>query len=60
MSALSWLRERFGTMPGPLPGQRGIAGMIPEPGPFDHPPAEAIELDENDLPWELRDGEPRG
>jgi hypothetical protein len=38
---------------------RGIAGFRPAPGPFDRPPEEPIELD-GELPWELRDDEPRG
>jgi hypothetical protein len=35
-------------------------GLIgPEPGPFDDPPAEPVELDPETLPWELReDGKP--
>jgi len=36
---------------GPNPG---ILGHAPEPGPFDAPPAEPIELD-GPLPWELRE-----
>lgn len=30
-------------------------GMSPERGPFDRPPEEPVELDGDDLPWELRD-----
>lgn len=30
-------------------------GMNPEKGPFDEPPAEAVDLDPDALPWELRD-----
>jgi hypothetical protein len=29
--------------------------MGPEPGPFDKPPAEPVELDADQVPWELRD-----
>lgn len=33
-------------------------GLIGPPrGPFDEPPAEAVELDPEALPWELRDSE---
>jgi len=34
----------------------GMLGHAPEPGPFDEPPAEPIELD-GPLPWELRETE---
>lgn len=33
----------------------GVIG--PEPGPFDTPPAEPVELDAETLPWELREGD---
>jgi len=33
-----------------------MLGHAPEPGPFDEPPAEPIELD-GPLPWELRETE---
>lgn len=42
-------------------GVDGIArlgyGMGSGKGPFDDPPAEAVELDPDELPWELRGGE---
>ncbi len=46
------------TDPQPKRRRRGIAGFSPEPGPFDEPPAEPIELDPDALPWELRDAGP--
>jgi hypothetical protein len=49
MSFFSRLREAFGG------GPRRIAGFRPEAGPFDAPPAEPVELDDAELPWELRD-----
>lgn len=52
MSFFERLREMFGGT-----GRRGIAGFRPEPGPFDAPPAEPVELAEDELPWELRDPE---
>ncbi len=39
------------------PGMPGLHAFH-EPGPFDEPPAEPVELDEDALPWELRDGDP--
>jgi uncharacterized protein (UPF0548 family) len=30
-------------------------GMSPQKGPFDEPPAEPVELDQSELPWELRE-----
>ena len=30
-------------------------GMGPPPGPFDRPPSEPVELDDDELPWELRE-----
>ncbi|MDM4761842.1 hypothetical protein QT381_02330 [Galbitalea sp. SE-J8] len=48
MSLFARLRARLGG------GPRAVAGFRPEPGPFDAPPAEPIELDESELPWELR------
>ncbi|MET0991496.1 MAG: hypothetical protein ABWX66_03800 [Lacisediminihabitans sp.] len=36
----------------------GMLGHAPEPGPFDEPPAEPIELD-GPLPWELSESETR-
>jgi hypothetical protein len=48
------------TTPAPV-RKKGIAGFRPEPGPFDEPPAEPVDLDPAELPWELRDGdEPSG
>ncbi|QNO36662.1 DUF1990 domain-containing protein [Protaetiibacter sp. SSC-01] len=42
-------------------GVDGIArlgyGLGPAPGPFDRPPEEPVELDADELPWELRGGE---
>jgi len=35
-----------------------MLGHAPEPGPFDEPPAEPIELD-GPLPWELSESETR-
>lgn len=34
----------------------GGALLGPDPGPFDSPPEEDVELDPEHLPWELRDG----
>jgi uncharacterized protein (UPF0548 family) len=52
-------RLRRGMVGGGPSGVEGIAklgyGMGPEPGPFDKPPAEPIELDADEVPWELRD-----
>ena len=38
----------------------GMPGLhaFHEPGPFDEPPAEPVHLDQEALPWELRDDEP--
>jgi len=36
-------------------GRKGIAGFRPAPGPFDLPPEEPVELDETEIPWELRE-----
>ncbi|MET0806607.1 MAG: hypothetical protein ABWX98_05870 [Lacisediminihabitans sp.] len=36
----------------------GMLGHAPEPGPFDEPPTEPIELD-GPLPWELSESETR-
>jgi hypothetical protein len=33
---------------------QGMLGHAPEPGPFDNPPEQPIELD-GPLPWELRE-----
>ncbi|KQX07574.1 MULTISPECIES: hypothetical protein [unclassified Leifsonia] len=33
-------------------------GWPHEAGPFDEPPAEEVVLDEDELPWELRDAVP--
>jgi hypothetical protein len=35
-------------------GRMNIAGLAPDPGPFDEPPAEPVIL-EGDIPWELRE-----
>ena len=51
MTFFERLRQLFGG------GKRGIAGFRPAPGPFDEPPAEPVDLDPNELPWELRDPE---
>lgn len=52
-------RMRRGMAGGGPSGVEGIAklgyGMGPEPGPFDKPPAEPIELDPDETPWELRE-----
>ncbi|CAN5362295.1 hypothetical protein BH11ACT3_BH11ACT3_09500 [soil metagenome] len=37
--------------------KKGVAGFRPEAGPFDEPPAEPVELDPAELPWELREGD---
>jgi len=52
MSLLERLRSAIGG------GPRRIAGFRPEPGPFDEPPAEPVDLDPAELPWELRDDTP--
>jgi len=36
-------------------GRLGVGLLGPAPGPFDKPPEEAVELDPDHLPWELRD-----
>ena len=36
-------------------GRLGVGLLGPAPGPFDNPPEEAVELDPDHLPWELRD-----
>ena len=46
--AMSALAESGRLSPGYL--------VAPE-GPFDHPPAEPVVLDQEALPWELRDDE---
>jgi uncharacterized protein (UPF0548 family) len=57
LGGLRRLRRRM--VGGGPSGVEGIAklgyGMGPEPGPFDKPPAEPIELDADDVPWELRE-----
>jgi hypothetical protein len=55
MSFFSRLRELVGSGAG---SRRGIAGFRPTPGPFDIPPPDDVELDESELPWELRDDQP--
>lgn len=52
MSLWSRLRSR-------LSGQASVAGFRPEPGPFDSPPVEPVELDPGETPWELREDEVR-
>ena len=37
----------------------GTMTMLPPPGPFDEPPAEAITLDAELLPWELQTDDER-
>jgi uncharacterized protein (UPF0548 family) len=57
LGGLRRLRRRM--VGGGPSGVEGIAklgyGMGPEPGPFDKPPAEPIELDADAVPWELRE-----
>jgi hypothetical protein len=48
MSLWTRLRSR-------LSSSKGVAGFRPEPGPFDAPPAEPVELDPDETPWELKD-----
>lgn len=52
MGFFTRLASRFGT------SSRSIAGFRPERGPFDEPPAEPVDLDPTELPWELRDEPP--
>ncbi|MET0861079.1 hypothetical protein [Orlajensenia leifsoniae] len=40
------------------PTQVQPPGWPHEAGPFDEPPTEPIVLDEDELPWELRDAAP--
>lgn len=40
------------------PTQVQPPGWPHEPGPFDEPPTDAVVLDEDELPWELRDEVP--
>jgi hypothetical protein len=46
--------ESRGSTPGSF-RKKGVAGFRPEPGPFDEPPAEPVELDPAAIPWELRE-----
>ncbi|WP_291054883.1 hypothetical protein [Herbiconiux sp.] len=41
----------------PKSNQMGFFGRVQRPGGFDRPPEEPVELDDDDLPWEL--GGPR-
>ncbi len=54
MSLWSRLRARL-SGPRRGVGARSVAGFRPEPGPFDEPPAEPVELDPDETPWELKD-----
>ncbi|MFT4285497.1 MAG: hypothetical protein QM598_11755, partial [Protaetiibacter sp.] len=49
------VRAAMSAMKAARPLGYGLIG--PEPGPFDAPPPEPVELDPDALPWELRDGE---
>lgn len=37
----------------PKSNQMGFFGRVQRPGGFDRPPEEPVELDDDDLPWEL-------
>ncbi|WP_167051375.1 hypothetical protein [Salinibacterium sp. ZJ77] len=50
-------RDLLGEAPDRVDGVARLGyGMGGPKGPFDAPPEEPIELDADELPWELRDG----
>jgi hypothetical protein len=50
--------EKGGVAPVPQnPSRYGIGSLSVEPGPFDEPPPEPVELI-GEIPWELRDDDP--
>lgn len=56
LTGMRGLRRRLvGDGPARIGGPADLGyGMGTAPGPFDRPPAEPVELDEDELPWELR------